>query len=503
MPTALETDPDSAAAATINIASHLPAIAASQPQTVALRVPIRGRAARTRYLEWTYADLEHAANDMARRLAEKGVTRGTRTALLVPPSAEFFAVVFALFKLGAVMVCVDPGIGVRNMGKCLDEAEPEAFIGVPKGVVYTHGNFDAQVRALTEHFGIRPGEVDLCTFPLFALYAPAMGMSAIVPRMDFTRPGRVDPREVIEPIRRFSVTNMFGSPALLRRVLEDGDLFGDKPILPSLRRVISAGAPVPAAVIRGWTEQLLADDAQVHTPYGATESLPVACSGSDEILGETAAHTDTGRGVCVGRPVGDVTVRVIRISDEPIAQWSDDLCVDDGTVGEICVKGPVVTASYHNREQHTQLAKIRDPSGGFWHRMGDVGYLDEQGRVWFCGRKSHRVRTRDGDLHTAMCEPIFNTHPAVARTALVGVPTADGETQLPVLCVEMKKKTLADSDVIKEDFLRFGAQHDHTRAIEDVLFYPRPFPVDIRHNAKIGREQLAEWATRELERGRG
>jgi len=540
---------------TVNIASHLPAMAHQQPDTPAVYMPRGGE-----YDRLTYQELEDASNAMAHALREAGIKRGMRTVLMVTPSIDFFALVFALFKVGAVMVCVDPGIGIKNLGKCLAEATPTAFVGipkahiarmlfgwakkslqinigvggifgkplkrmaakygnaepiledtqsdepaailftsgstgVPKGVIYTHGNFDAQVRALIDAFKIEPGEVDLCTFPLFALYAPAMGMTAIVPQMDFTRPGSVEPNNVIEPIKRFNVTNMFGSPALLNRVGRFGEANSVK--LPTLKRVISAGAPVPAQVMRRFTD-MLNDGVQVFTPYGATESLPVAVTGSAEILSETADLTDEGNGVCVGKPVESITARVIGISDDPIEAWSESLCVDTGVIGEICVKGPVVTQGYFNRDASTKLAKIADPDEGFrgvWHRMGDLGYLDEQGRIWFCGRKSHRVQTADGDMYTIPCEAVFNTHPKVFRTALVGIG-AIGQ-QKPVLCVELEKDIDANEQQIRQELLDIGSKHDHTKSIQDVLFHPS-FPVDIRHNAKIGREALGRWAEGKL-----
>ena len=119
--------------------------------------------------------------------------------------------------------------------------------GVPKGAVYTHAIFHAQVDLLRRTYDIQPGEVDLCTFPLFALFGPILGMTCVVPEMDATRPGKVNPTRIIEAIADFGVTNLFGSPALIRRVGEYGEAKGIK--LPSLRRVISAGAPVPARVL--------------------------------------------------------------------------------------------------------------------------------------------------------------------------------------------------------------------------------------------------------------
>ena len=124
--------------------------------------------------------------------------------------------------------------------------------------------------------------------------------------------------------------------------------------------------------------------------------------------------------------------------------------------------------------------------------MGDLGYFDEQGRLWFCGRKSHRVRTADGDMYTVRCEAVFNTHPRVFRTALVGVG-APGE-QRPVLCVELEPDCpQSEREPVRKALLQLAKEHDHTRSIEQVLFHDG-FPVDIRHNAKIGRPALAKWA---------
>ncbi|MFU8802525.1 MAG: fatty acid CoA ligase family protein [Bradymonadaceae bacterium] len=372
--------------------------------------------------------------------------------------------------------------------------------GVPKGAVYTHGTFSAQVEYIQRTYDIQPGEIDLPTFPLFALFDPALGMTTVIPEMDAQKPALVDPRNVIEPILEFGVTNMFGSPALLNRVGRAGVEQGVK--LPTLKRVISAGAPVPAPVL----ERIVAmvnDGVHVHTPYGATESLPVASVSSEEILGETAALTDKGKGVCVGKPIEGARVEVIHISDEPIESWSEDLRVEAGEIGEFVVQGRQVSKRYHNRDESTKLAKIDDPVGGVMHRMGDVGYIDEQGRLWFCGRKSHRVIIGEETLYTIPCEGIFNAHPAVFRTALVGVERA-GEVR-PVLCVEREKfdfsggsrPQLMSNEEIRAELLELGAAHAHTAGIKDILFH-EAFPVDIRHNSKIFREKLKVWAEKEL-----
>jgi acyl-CoA synthetase (AMP-forming)/AMP-acid ligase II len=366
--------------------------------------------------------------------------------------------------------------------------------GVPKGAVYSHGNFSAQVELLRQVYDIRPGEIDLPTFPLFALFAPALGMTSVIPEMDFTRPADVDPVKITAAIETFRITTMFGSPALINRVGRYGATHGIK--LPSLRRAISAGAPVPAAVLERFAGMLSAP-AQVFTPYGATEALPVCSIGSDEILGETRHATDRGRGVCVGRPVPGIALEIINITDEPIEEWHSDLQLADGEIGEIVVQGPQVTRSYFNRSASTALSKITDPDhDGFYHRMGDLGYRDDQGRIWFCGRKAHRVVTAEETLFTIPCEAVFNTHPEVFRTALVGVGVTG--RQRPVVCVEVEKGVdPSDLARIHEELLGIGAGHASTRNLKTFLFHPA-FPVDIRHNAKIFREKLAVWAAEKL-----
>ena len=366
--------------------------------------------------------------------------------------------------------------------------------GVAKGAVCTHGVFRAQVDSLRGTYGIEPGEVDLPTFPLFGLFGPALGMTAVLPEMDFTRPARVDPVRLFNAVNHYRVTNLFGSPALLRRAAFSPEAASAR--LPSLRRVLSAGAPVPAGVLRQFS-RLLPAGVQIHTPYGATEALPVASIGSREVLDETAFLSAEGKGVCVGRVVEGMQARIIRITEEPIATWDDALELPRGEVGEIAVRGPVVTRSYCNRPVSTALHKIHD-GDGLWHRMGDVGYLDDEGRLWFCGRKSQRVRTPAGTMFTIPCEGIVNAHPAVLRSALVGVP-GPGGTQ-PVMCIELEESSRAiDKRKLAEQVLALMAQHETTRGIERVLVHPG-FPVDIRHNAKVFREKLAPWAAAQLGR---
>jgi acyl-CoA synthetase (AMP-forming)/AMP-acid ligase II len=360
--------------------------------------------------------------------------------------------------------------------------------GVPKGVVYTHGNFKAQLEMIRDTFSFSPGEIDMPTFPPFALFNPALGMSSIIPDMDPTKPAFVNPQHIICPIKQFGITTMFGSPALLDTVGRYGEAHDIK--LPSLRRVISAGAPASTKALVRFSS-MLNHDVQIFTPYGSTEAMPLAKVGSHQILSETQQKTANGSGICVGKPLKGMDIAIIRISDEEIPFWSDDLKVAQGVIGEIVVKGHNVTRSYFNRDHATRLAKIKD-GDQVRHRMGDLGYFDAEGDLWFCGRKSHRVKVGEDELYSIQAEEIFNAHPDVFRTAIVGVDSK------AVLCVEIEKNNHPiDQSKLKAELLARAAAHPMTKAITTLLFHPG-FPVDFRHNAKIIREQVAVWAKKEL-----
>jgi olefin beta-lactone synthetase len=545
-----------------NIAAILSTHARERPEQVAMRCPgTRGSDGFANYdLILTYAQLENRSNAIAAGLKKYGLQRGMHVVLMVRPTPDFFLTMFALFKMGAVPVLVDPGIAKSALKTCLQEAKPEAFIGIsiahaarkifgwaratsrlnvtvgrrwfwggktlhqieqdgsqaesqiaatqpddvaailftsgstgiPKGVVYRHRHFVAQIELMREAFDIQPGGVNLPTFPPFALFDPALGLTSIIPDMDPTKPALADPKKLHHAIQKFGINQLFGSPALMDVLARF-----NQP-LPSIERITSAGAPVPADVVSKMRE-LLPAEGSLYTPYGATECLPVAVIESRE-LQNTRAHTEQGAGTCVGRALPANTVRIIAIDDAVITDWQDVQQMPIDKVGEITVAGPSATDAYFDRPNATALAKIREtlPDGSerIVHRMGDIGWIDAQGRIWFCGRKTHRVETANGPLYTEQVEPIFNTHPKVKRTALVGVGELGKQT--PILCVELKHD--ADKqhfETIKAELLEIGSKFAHTAHIKTLLWHPK-FPVDIRHNAKIGREILGTWAMRQL-----
>ncbi len=492
----------------------------------------------------TYARLLDSSNRFARGLQACRVDTGMRAALMTPPSADFFALAFALLKTGVIPIIVDPAIGLRKAGECLNEAKPDIFIGnglthllrlifgwgsdsirynltletirqrslkhdshlspilddcptaivytsgstgLPKGAIYSQGNFAAQLDMLQKTFDIHPNEIDLPAFPLYAIIDMLLGVTSVIPDINFPVPAKTDPTKVIDAIEQFNVTNMFASPVVLDILARYGESQYIK--LTSLKRVITAGAPAPFRVQEKF-KRLLPDDARLFGIYGATETLPIAVIDSNEEFNEIREKSAQGAGICLGKPVPGANVRVIRITDDGIAMWQESLEVGTNVVGEITVQGPAVTRGYVAREDANRLAKIRD-GDDIIHRMGDVGYFDERGRLWYCGRKSQRVETHNSTFFTEQIEGIFNAHPCVYRTALVGV------NKKPVLWIEMEKDVVDDKEQIRRDLMQLAQPHPEASQIRTFLFMKR-FPTDVRHNSKIIREELTALAAQRI-----
>ena len=514
----------------------------------------------------SFAELNGRADALAWFLQKHGVKTGERVMLMVRPSADFICLSFALFKLGAPVILIDPGMGYKNLRRCIAGVRPQVLIGIPaahlfrlafptpfrtvrrsfccgsflglslglfgpnlcrqakntsapfpaypakadelaaiifttgstgppKGVRYDHGVFHAQMRLIRDYYGIGPGQIDQPGFPLFALFATALGAMAVIPDMDPSRPARVDPRKFVGSLQKQRVTYSFGSPAIWNVVSRYCHEQGI--VLDHLQQVLMAGAPIGGDLVARM-QAILPSGARIHTPYGATESLPVASIEGKEIMEQTWPLSRQGKGICVGRALPGMEIRVIACADVPVPLWDEALCLPTGAIGEIVVRGDVVTRAYENNEPENSLAKIKD-GDSFWHRMGDLGYLDGQRRLWFCGRRAHRVETKGGTLFTICCEAIVNEHPDVARSALVGIADgANSQWQQPVMIIEPLKTGLIVKEKLLTEVQALAAASSVTAGIRFFLIHP-DFPVDIRHNAKIFREQLAVWAQSRLQ----
>ncbi|MBM3865572.1 MAG: AMP-binding protein [Verrucomicrobia bacterium] len=530
-----------------NIVQHLDRAAEARPQAAALKVPRgRTRSGDIDYLTLSFAELRAEVAAWRARLEAAGTAPGDRTLVMVPPGLPLIAAVFALFHLGAVPVVIDPGMGRAAFLSCVARSQPRRLVGIPltlllshlfrgsfrsvgsrilaggslmarltrpgpapvaslpawparpedlaailftsgstgapKGVCYEHGIFAAQVDLIRQAYNITPGEIDLPLLPIFALFNPALGMTTVVPELDPRRPAALAPERIVQAIQQEQVTNSFGSPTLWRRIARHCD--EHQVTLPSLRRVLCAGAAVPADL---WAAApRILPRGRLQSPYGATEALPLTSITQEEVA---ALATPPAGGACVGRPLPGITVRVIAAAEGPLAADAVERPLPPGEIGEIIAAGPVVTKAYDAAPDATLRAKII-VGDRTWHRLGDCGYLDAEGRLWFCGRQAERVETATGTLFPEPCEQVFRRHPAVARCALVGL--GERPRQRPALVVEASLQPAARESFAAELRSLAGA-HAVTREIRTFLFHPR-FPVDVRHNAKIHRLALARWA---------
>ncbi|MFE1593449.1 fatty acid CoA ligase family protein [Nocardia sp. NPDC058705] len=510
------------------------------------------------YRHITYRELDRWSDAIAEHLTAAGVGSGTRTIVLVLPSPELYAILFALLKIGAVPVVIDPGMGVRRMVHCLRAVEAEAFIGIPqahalrvlfprsfrrvrttltvgrrwfwggptldswrrtpadalpervpadpdelliiafttgstgpaKAVELTHGNLAAMVEQVHAARGHTPPNTSLVTLPLVGVLDLLLGSRCVLPPLIPSKVGATDPAHVVDAIQRFGVRTMFASPAVLIPLLEW--LREDPVDLKSLVSIFSGGAPVPYWCVAGLRE-VLHPDVEIYAGYGSTEALPMSTIESRELLDGLVERAKRGEGTCIGRPTERVRVRLLAITDDPVATWADAELPGEGAVGEIVVAGPNVSTRYYWPAHANTAGKITDGEQ-IWHRTGDLGRLDEQGRIWFCGRKSQRIVTALGPMFTVQVEQVFNAVSGVARTALVGVGAPGA--QRPVLCVELEPG--ADEVAVLTRLRTRAAEFGTVAPIAEFLVHPH-FPVDIRHNAKIGREQLARWATKRLD----
>jgi acyl-coenzyme A synthetase/AMP-(fatty) acid ligase len=507
----------------------------------------------------SFAGLCLRIDQYASGFLENGVKKGTKTIVLVSPGQDLFAVIYALFRIGAIPIMIDPGMGNKAMSRALSKTGADAFIGIPKAhllrllfpgsfksvkkyfssglsrilrcvglrqlrhrnsspyepslvkpeetvaifftsgstgpakaVEYRSGMLQAQIQYMKDHFAYNSNEVDLCTFPLIGLLVITHGISIVMADMNMTKPKTLDPGRLVDNIDQFSCSTMFCSPMVLDKLANYGMANNCK--LHSLKKVYTAGAPVSPQLLRNF-RSLLDGDAVIHTPFGSTEALSVTDIEDRELQ---VVYKDTNEylhGICVGTALKKIELRIVEISDDPIGSIGQCRELKKGAVGEIIVKGPNVTQRYMWNEKANRYAKIEDDiTGMFWHRTGDLGRKDKEGRVWYYGRKSQRVISRGNTYFTIPCEAIFNQHPAVQRSALVGIN--NNGNVVPTICIELKKG-IEKSAQLAKDLLTLAKNNDLTRDVSEILFH-RKFPVDPRHNAKINREKLAVWAQKRL-----
>jgi acyl-CoA synthetase (AMP-forming)/AMP-acid ligase II/pimeloyl-ACP methyl ester carboxylesterase len=365
--------------------------------------------------------------------------------------------------------------------------------GTPKCVVLTNEMLAAQLLAIRDTLEQRSGARDLTLLPIFSLFNVALGVASVFPDLPVGKPLALDASQVVKLVSDLGIESSFGSPTLWNKIAEYA--FRTGITLPTIKRVFTAGAAVSAQTIN--RVKGVVPNATISTPYGATEALPVTYITADELVATPLQKAETGeQGTLVGRPIRGVNVEIIKSSLDEIPSIEKAHLLPRNTIGEVIVQGDNCSPEYFGREDANRLGKIQDGTG-FWHRMGDLGYLDTEGNLYYCGRKSHSVYTAERAFHSVPLEEIFNAHRKVRRTALVGIAGGKEPAIVVEPLPEFWPETAEQEQVFSKELRLIAEQSQLTKSITKFFFH-RSFPVDGRHNAKIFREQLQEWAEKTL-----
>lgn len=461
-------------------------------------------------------------------LQKRGVAHGDRVALLVPPGIDLIAIVYACWRIGAVAVIADRGLGVRGLGAAVKSARVRHVVGISqavwaarilrwapratfsspkylrrgekvvsiadvvadvplsndaaavlftsgatgpaKGVRYTHGQLCAQRDALEITYGITRNDCFVAAFAPFALYGPALGIRTGLADMDVTSPSTLTAKALNDACKRVDATMVFASPAALHNVVETAT--PDMDAFAKVRLVMSAGAPVPISTLEKIAS--LAPHADIHTPYGMTEALPVA-----DISLVDRRLIGNGRGVCVGHPVVNARILIASLDTDAIEE------VQTGDTGEVLVLAPWVSSGYDRlwlTEQRARPVVLIDGEEHVWHRTGDVGHVDADDNLWIEGRVVHLIHAANGIISPVPLEIAVETLPNVARTAAVSVGPIG--IQLVVIVIEGESDGPADAELASA--VRSVVSPQHVAAV----YTTKQLPVDIRHNSKIDRTAL-------------
>ena len=529
-----------------NVSELIQYHATKRPDNVAITAPRKKLFGGFKYKSITFLEANKKIDQFVLKLQALGVKPQDRVLIFVKPNLDFNLIVFALFRLGAIAIFIDPGMKREYFFKCIKEVKPDALIGIskvhllrlfyqdifstikifitmshlsvlnkslyhglkkqlgkvniyqpkttelaailytsggtgkPKGVEYGHDIFINQTRMLKTEFSLNSFDIDIPGFPLFSLFTMAIGMNSAIPFMDAAKPAECKPEFLYQNIQDNQATFIAGSTAIWERLADY--CLKNKLKIQSVKSVVMFGAPVTLSLHRKFAQILT--QGTTYTPYGATECLPVTNVSGKFILSNAAQEIQNGKGVCVGPALEGVKVKIIKQSQDIIKKMSDVEELGAEEIGEIIVNSLNVTKAYFEQEEATQKAKIYDGQK-VWHRMGDVGYLDKNGNLWFCGRLKHVVELKNTKLYPIQVENIFNQHPKIKRSALI----KNEKEQTAALVIERNDKKEEIESMFLMDLKNIAQGHEHTKFVTE--FYARKnFPVDTRHNIKIDRTRL-------------
>ena len=540
----------------MNISSRLSDIARSNPDKKAIIFSqIKKNPTLFNYSSFSFKELDILSNKFAQQLSKLGLQKGDKAFVYLKSSLNTEAMIFALFKMGAIPVFVDHPMEIKDVLNSIKESASialiaekkihllkfiypsffkmiktnittgsfawgkmisiktmkkekiQAFTSTPnnpeepaaiiftaespldlKGVVYTHSMIEKQVSIFKELYALTPNDTAMTCYPLFSLISTAIGMTNYIPDLALTNNGKYDPKKITQNILDLSPTFISGPPAILEKIADY--CLENEILLPSVKSVVIFGCPVSSKLQRKF--KTILPNGTSYTTYGALEALQITRASQDLILNKTSHLTEEGFGVCLGKPVPELEIKIIKITDETLLFFDTNIELERRQIGEIIVKASSVSKEYFNLPAITLQSKIFDTFNTFWHRMGDVGYIDEKGLLWFCGKKSHAVFTKTQTLFPAACEAIFNKHPAVKRSALVGIGTQG--KQIAAIIIERKDgQFLAGKarSIFESELLTFSKNYEHTKNIQKI-YLSKALPIDSYHSLRIDRLKLKD-----------
>ncbi len=492
--------------------------------------------------EFNFDDLYKKTLGYQNFFFQKGIRENDLVAIFLSPGVEFIACTFALFSLGATPLFMDPGMGIKKVLKNLRTSGPKVIIaenivlgiliispkipslrftisknqlqmidekssplyftsqnnqaailftsgatGPPKGVCYTHQMFLEQIKQIQNYFKIKTTDIDYPAFPLFALFTLCMGVTVVIPSINPTRPGSCSPKKVLTEIKKYKVTILSGSPAIWDVV---SSFQKANPHYQNncneVKTVIMFGAPVSTKIHQTFLPYLPNGD--IFTPYGATESLPVSCASGRQILNNYSSLTEIGAGTFIGKVFPHVRIKIL--------PYKERLAINKNLkkpleFGELWVSSLTTSKEYLKLPEENKLSKMKDEDGTIWHKMGDLAAVDEQNNLWFHGRIPHAMKINQGIYTSISCEEIFNQHKDTKRSALIQLNSGK-------MAVVIESPTLFNSNLkkrlnMKKELKSLAKNYSHTETIEH-FYFSKKFPVDIRHNIKINREELKQMA---------
>lgn len=483
----------------------------------------------------TYQRFLEQISALAYGLKNLGIKKGDRVLIFAPLSIDLYLSMFAVQQIGAIAVFLDSFARREQLGLCAQISNPKAMIstgkafqmceeipelatipiqivigphleqltaskktcpiepvdpddtalitfttgssGTPKGANRTHRFLAAQHTALKEVIPYDGNETDLPTFPIFALNNLASGITTILPEIDLASPSSHDGAILAKQIQDHEIKCCTLSPSLFIKVAKH--CFDKDEKLPSLKRVVTGGAPISKENVEEF--KTIAKQAQIMVLYGSTEVEPIAHIEAKEML----ADCEKGEGVNVGPISKDLEYKFIRITKDPIEldtqgwkKWE----VKKGNIGELIVSGPHVCEGYYNNEEAFRRAKIRDKEGKIWHRTGDLGSVDDKGCLWFVGRV-HNAIVRGGKfLFPVQAELLLKKIPSIMQAAFLGLEDPIlGEKACAV--VSLKSQVSDIKQQIFELLEKYKIPVDEIKIVENI-------PMDPRHHSKVEYETL-------------